>query len=264
MNAPISNGSGCNRCSRPKNLRPAVRRWTIAASSMASGGSSAPGRPGAICPTGMGPGKRGPAGFSAGARRASGTASWRPSSSRPRRRDSSTGTSILSRARSVEPTSMPLGPKKGRGRRSAGPQPRGLQYQSPPARCRRGQPHAAGADAGAPARGRGLRTLKASGAVQRPRGGRPKRRPRRVAGDKADSRRKLRPYLRRHGLRITIPRTQNEHWIGPFDRALSRLRERVERVMNRLKQHRRLATRYETCAVNDRALWMIAATLLWL
>lgn len=92
----------------------------------------------------------------------------------------------------------------------------------------------------------------------------PKRRPRRLIGDKAYSSGKIRQYLRRHGIRITIPRKQNEHRTGPFDRALYRLRERVERLMNRLKQHRRLATRYEKCAVNYHALWLIAATLLWL
>jgi transposase len=106
--------------------------------------------------------------------------------------------------------------------------------------------------------------LMAGGAVQRPRGGRPKRRPQRVAGDKAYSSRKIRQYLRRHGIRITIPRKQNEHRTGPFDRTIYRLRERVERLINRLKQHRRLATRYEKCAANYRAMWLIAATLLWL
>jgi transposase len=35
-------------------------------------------------------------------------------------------------------------------------------------------------------------------------------------------------------------------------------------MINRLKQHRRLATRYEKCAVNYHALWLIAAILLWL
>jgi hypothetical protein len=60
--------------------------------------------------------------------------------------------------------------------------------------------------------------LIAGGVVQRPSGGRPKRRPRRVAGDKAYSSRKIRQYLRRHGSRITIPRKQNEHRTGPFDR----------------------------------------------
>lgn len=107
-------------------------------------------------------------------------------------------------------------------------------------------------------------SLMASGAVQRPRGGRPKRRPHRVVGDKAYSSRKIRQYLRRPGIRITMPRKQNESRTGPFNRAVYRLRERVERLINRLKQHRRLATRYEKCAANYRAMWLIAATLLWL
>jgi transposase len=42
---------------------------------------------------------------------------------------------------------------------------------------------------------------------------------------------------------MTIPRKQNERRTGPFERAIYRLRERVERLINRLKQNRRLATR---------------------
>ena len=106
--------------------------------------------------------------------------------------------------------------------------------------------------------------LMASGAVKRGGCGRPKRRPRRLVGDKAYSSGKIRHSLRCHGIRITIPRKQNEHRTGPFDRTIYRLRERVERLINRLKQHRRLATLYEKCAVNYHAMWLIAATLLWL
>jgi transposase len=106
--------------------------------------------------------------------------------------------------------------------------------------------------------------LMAGGAVQRCERGRPKHRPGRLVGDKAYSSGKIRQYLRRHGIRITIPRKQNEGRTGPFDRAIYRLRERVERLINRRKQHRRLATRYEKCAENYRAMWLIAATLLWL
>jgi transposase len=107
-------------------------------------------------------------------------------------------------------------------------------------------------------------TLMEGGAVKRNGCGRPKRRPRRLVGDKAYRSGKIRQYLRRHGIRITIPRKQNEHRTGSFDRALYRLRERVERLINRLKHNRRLATRYEKCAVNYHAMWLIAAILLWL
>jgi hypothetical protein len=75
---------------------------------------------------------------------------------------------------------------------------------------------------------------------------------------------RLADYCRQHGIRITIPRKRNECHAGPFARALYRTRERVERMINRFKQSRRLATRYEKCAVNYHAMWLIAAILLWL
>jgi transposase len=107
-------------------------------------------------------------------------------------------------------------------------------------------------------------SLMEQGAVKRVSGGRPKRRPRRVVGDKGYSSKRIRQYARRRGMRITIPRKENEGRQGPFDRCIYRQRNRVERLVNRLKQFRRLATRYEKRAENYRALWLIAATLLWL
>lgn len=94
--------------------------------------------------------------------------------------------------------------------------------------------------------------------------GRPKRRPQRIIGDKGYSSRRIRQYARQHGIRITIPRKRNEGRTGPFNRALYRLRNRIERLINRCKQFRRLATRYEKRAVYYQAMWLIAATLLWL
>ena len=102
------------------------------------------------------------------------------------------------------------------------------------------------------------------GAVKRPGRGRPRQRPKRVVGDKGYSSRKIRMYLRRRGIRITIPHKQNEQRTGPFDRASYRLRKRVERLINRLKQFRRVATRYEKRAHNYAAMWTLAAITLWL
>jgi transposase len=102
--------------------------------------------------------------------------------------------------------------------------------------------------------------LMTGGAVQRWGRGRPKHRPGRLVGDKPYSSGTIRPYLRRHGIHLTIPRKQNECRTGPFNRALYRLRERVERLMHRLKQHCRLATRYEKCAENYRAMWFAYST----
>lgn len=106
--------------------------------------------------------------------------------------------------------------------------------------------------------------LMATGAVKRGGPGRPKRRPQRVIGDKGYSSGKIRQYARQHGMRITIPRKQNERRTGPFDRTLYRLRNRIERLINRCKQFRRLATRYEKRAANYQAMWLIAGILLWL
>jgi transposase len=106
--------------------------------------------------------------------------------------------------------------------------------------------------------------LMEQGAVKRCGPGRPKLRPRRIVGDKGYSSRKIRHYARRHGMRVTIPHRCNEHRSGPFDRTVYRQRNRVERLINRLKQFRRLATRYDKRAENYRALWLIAATTLWL
>jgi transposase len=94
--------------------------------------------------------------------------------------------------------------------------------------------------------------------------GRSRLRPQRVVGDKGYSSRAIRQYARQHGIRTTIPRKVNECRKGPFDRTLYKKRNLVERLINRLKQFRRLATRYEKRAANYRAMWIIGATLLWL
>jgi len=106
--------------------------------------------------------------------------------------------------------------------------------------------------------------LMEQGAVKQSGRGRPKRRPRRVGGDKGYRSHQIRQYLKRRGIRTTIPRQRNECRTGPFDRAVYRQRYQIERLINRLKQFRRLATRYEKRAENFRAMWLIAATLLWL
>jgi transposase len=106
--------------------------------------------------------------------------------------------------------------------------------------------------------------LLATGAVKRRGPGRPKRCPRRIIGDKGYSSGRIRRYTRQHGIRITIPRKRNEGRTGPFERTLYRLRHRVERLINRCKQFRRIATRYEKRAANYQAMWLIAATILWL
>jgi transposase len=109
-----------------------------------------------------------------------------------------------------------------------------------------------------------LPALLDAGAVRRKRGGRPRLRPRRVVGDKAFAGQPARAHLRRRRIGAVIPTKKGERRRPGFDRAAYRARNRVERLFNRLKQFRRLATRYEKRAVNYLAMLHIAAILIWL
>lgn len=106
--------------------------------------------------------------------------------------------------------------------------------------------------------------LMEQGAVKRSGAGRPRLRPKRVSGDKGYSSGQIRRYLRRRGIRITIPRKDNERHRGKFDKSLYRERNRVERCFNRLKQYRRIATRYEKKAENYLAMLTLASIMMWL
>jgi transposase len=72
----------------------------------------------------------------------------------------------------------------------------------------------------------------------------------------------LRRNLRR---RVGIPNKSNQPRQRGFNRAAYRERNRVERTINRLKQWRRVATRYQKREANYLAMVTIAAiVLLWL
>ena len=94
--------------------------------------------------------------------------------------------------------------------------------------------------------------------------GRPRIRPDRVAGDKGYSSRTVRRYLNERRVGAVIPTKANEAPNPNFDRAAYRERNVVERLINRLKQWRRVATRYEKRAAHYLAMVTIAAILLWL
>lgn len=102
------------------------------------------------------------------------------------------------------------------------------------------------------------------GKVKRPKRGRPKHRSRYLVGDKAYSSHEIRQRLRRSGTTAIIPKRSNEKRRGRFNRGLYRERNQVERLINRLKQYRRIATRYEKYALNYLAMLIIGAIRLWL
>lgn len=102
------------------------------------------------------------------------------------------------------------------------------------------------------------------GAIKRQGRGRPKLRPKRLGGDKGYSSRTVRRELARRGIRPVIPRRANEPHQRQFDRVAYRARNRVERLINRLKQNRAIATRYDKLATHYLALLLIASILIWL
>jgi len=101
--------------------------------------------------------------------------------------------------------------------------------------------------------------LISTGAVKRPGSGRPRLRPKRIVGDKGYCGKPVRDLLRRRGIRFTIAKKRNMCRKGPFDKAIYRERNQIERSINRFKQFRRIATRYEKRLVHYRAMWVIAA-----
>jgi transposase len=105
------------------------------------------------------------------------------------------------------------------------------------------------------------------GHVRRLGAGRPRHRPECVVGDKGYSYPSLRRLLARRGIRCVIPRRKDQRpgdRRHRFDPVLYRGRNRVERLVGRLKEQRRIATRYEKRASSFLAMITLAALLLWL
>ena len=100
--------------------------------------------------------------------------------------------------------------------------------------------------------------------------GRPRKRPERLIADLGYSFPSCRRLLRRRGIPHIIPerkdqRERRRRGRAPkFDRESYRRRNVVERCVNRLKQWRGIATRYEKRAANYRAAVVVAALMIWL
>ena len=82
-----------------------------------------------------------------------------------------------------------------------------------------------------------------------------RRKPRKLAGDKAYSVQRVRDWLTARGIEPVIPHKDNEKAFHdpvamPFDRVTYRQRAVVEQCVGWLKEYRRIATRFEKLAVN--------------
>lgn len=111
--------------------------------------------------------------------------------------------------------------------------------------------------------------------VPRPGPGRPRTRPDTVTADAAYSSRAIRGHLRGRAIRHTIPeradQANNRLAKGPaggrppgFDAELYKTRNTAERLINRLKQFRAVATRYDKRAYVHRGTVQVAAIRIWL
>jgi transposase len=105
--------------------------------------------------------------------------------------------------------------------------------------------------------------------------GRPRTRPDAVAGDKAYSSRGNRAHLRQRGIRAVIPekrgqaanRKKKSSMGGrpvSHDAALYKERNTVERLINRLKAWRGIATRYDTTPDSCLAGLHLRASMIWI
>jgi transposase len=85
----------------------------------------------------------------------------------------------------------------------------------------------------------------------------------RLIGDKAYDTNPLRELLASKGIEAVIPSIKRRKPIIPHDRRAYRDRNLIERMFGRLKDFRRVATRYDKLARNFLAGVLIAALVVW-
>jgi transposase len=94
--------------------------------------------------------------------------------------------------------------------------------------------------------------------------GRPRWKPAAVIADKAYSAAWLLDALRLKRIVPIIPNRMDQPHNPDFDRTTYRQRNRIERLVGKLKQFRRVATRYDKLATHYLAFVQIASLMVWL
>ena len=89
-------------------------------------------------------------------------------------------------------------------------------------------------------------------------------RPAKFAGDKGYSAGWVRQFLRERGITPVIAHRRNEARPEEFDRAAYRERNLIERCVGRLKELRRIATRYEKLGLHFLGMLHLGMIVLWL
>jgi transposase len=89
-------------------------------------------------------------------------------------------------------------------------------------------------------------------------------RPQKLAGDKGYSAGWVRQLLREMGITPVIAHRKNEARSEEFDQEAYRQRNLIERCVGRLKEFRRVATRYEKLALHYLGMLHLAMIVLWL
>ena len=89
-------------------------------------------------------------------------------------------------------------------------------------------------------------------------------RPRRLIADKAYDADKLRSWLRAQRIKAVIPSNATRRKPYPLDRVAYRRRNVIERMFGKLKNWRRIATRYDRLARNYlAAIALVAIVVAW-
>lgn len=87
--------------------------------------------------------------------------------------------------------------------------------------------------------------------------------PKRLLGDKAYDSAELREWLNDRGTKPVIPNRSNRIQPFSFSKHLYKERRRIENAFCRLKDFRRIATRYDRLARNFLASVCLVAVLVW-